>query len=94
MKTNRIAQKGKIVLFTLIVAAALFACRGGPKPAIEPAAKPQSARNTLPAGNGNPLEELNFQMSGEVDESTAQAAGRMVGAETIILGSFTGLTNM
>jgi hypothetical protein len=33
-------------------------------------------------------------MSGEVDESTAQAAGRMVGAETIILGSFTGLTNM
>ena len=38
-------------------------------------------------------EELKFQMSGEVDDNTAQAIGRMVGAQTIILGSFTEIAN-
>jgi hypothetical protein len=31
--------------------------------------------------------ELNFQMSGEVDDSTAQSLGRMVGAQIIISGA-------
>jgi hypothetical protein len=33
-------------------------------------------------------------MSGEVDDNTAQSIGRMVGAQTIILGSFTEIANM
>ena len=39
-------------------------------------------------------EELMFQMSGEVDDNTAQAIGRMVGAQTIVLGSFTEIASM
>jgi TolB-like protein len=33
--------------------------------------------------------ELNFQMSGEVDEASAQAIGHMLGAQSIISGSLT-----
>jgi TolB-like protein len=33
--------------------------------------------------------ELNFQMSGDVDEASAQAIGHMLGAQTIISGSLT-----
>jgi TolB-like protein len=36
-------------------------------------------------------EEMNFQMSGEVSDNTAQAIGQKLGAQTIISGSFTAL---
>jgi TolB-like protein len=36
-------------------------------------------------------EEMNFQMSGEVSDDTAQAIGQKLGAQTIISGSFTSL---
>ena len=38
-------------------------------------------------------EELQFQLSGDVDDNTAQSIGRMVGAQTIILGSFVEVAN-
>jgi hypothetical protein len=38
--------------------------------------------------------ELDFQMSGDVDDSTAQALGRLVGAQTIILGSISPFGSM
>jgi hypothetical protein len=38
--------------------------------------------------------ELNFQMSGEVDDNSAQAIGRMVGAQTIIAGSVSAFGTM
>ena len=38
--------------------------------------------------------ELDFNMSGEVDDSSAQAMGRMAGAETIIVGSVSALGDM
>jgi hypothetical protein len=34
-------------------------------------------------------EELNFQLSGDVDDDTAQSIGKMVGAQTIVSGSIT-----
>ncbi|QQO07652.1 CsgG/HfaB family protein [Breznakiella homolactica] len=38
--------------------------------------------------------ELNFQMSGDVDDNSAQAIGRMTGAQTIIVGSVSALGTM
>ena len=38
--------------------------------------------------------ELNFNMSGEVDDNSAQAIGRMLGAQTIITGSVSSLGTM
>jgi TolB-like protein len=49
--------------------------------------------NNLTVVNRRQLEllqqELNFQMSGEVSDETAQAIGKKMGAQTVISGSFT-----
>jgi hypothetical protein len=39
-------------------------------------------------------QEMEFQMSGEVDDNSAQAIGRKVGAQTIIIGSVSDYGNM